>query len=310
MNPNFVLIFVCLVVGGILRTTGKFPSTAPKAFNAFVIWVSLPAVILIQIPALLSTVHVDAQMLVPVTMAWILFLVSCLFFYLLGRALRWSRTEIGALTLTGGLGNTSFVGFPILESLYGPEGLRVGVLVDQPGTFLVLSTLGLVVASVYSPVVGRRLEARAIALNILKFPPFVALLVAIVWSLSGTYPTGGTLAVVLERFSQTLVPLALVAVGFQLRFSSAVLRRRAGQLAWGLGFKLALAPLFFVLLYRLVGADPHLAKITVLEAAMAPMITASVVAEESGLDAEIASLMVGVGIPLSLLTVYAWHFLL
>jgi predicted permease len=39
---------------------------------------------------------------------------------------------IGCLILTAGLGNTSF-GFPIIEALYGEEGLKTAILVDQPG---------------------------------------------------------------------------------------------------------------------------------------------------------------------------------
>lgn len=47
-----------------------------------------------------------------------------------------------------------------------------------------------------------------------------------------------------------------------------------------------------------------------LEAAMAPMITAAVVARELDLDGEIAQLLVGIGIPLSFATVSIWWRLL
>jgi predicted permease len=53
------------------------------------------------------------------------------------------------LILTAGLGNTSFLGFPIIEALYGQEGMKTAILVDQPGTFVVLSTLELS-ATMYS----------------------------------------------------------------------------------------------------------------------------------------------------------------
>jgi predicted permease len=39
------------------------------------------------------------------------------------------------------------LGFPLL--LYGEEGLKTAILVDQPGSFVVLSTLGMV-ATIYS----------------------------------------------------------------------------------------------------------------------------------------------------------------
>jgi predicted permease len=54
------------------------------------------------------------------------------------------------LNLNCRAGNTSFLGFPIIEALYGQEGMKTAILVDQPGTFVVLSTLGIIVATMYS----------------------------------------------------------------------------------------------------------------------------------------------------------------
>lgn len=310
MSPNFLLIIFCLVLGNLLRWTGKFPKNAPQAFNGFVIWISLPAVVLLQVPVLFSETQLNPEILIPISMSWILFTLSFVTFYFIGQKLKWSKPETGALILTAGLGNTSFVGFPLLESFFGQAGVQIGVLVDQPGTFLVLSILGLITASLYSPTEGRAVKPSAIAKRIFTFPPFIALIIAILWYFSGTYEKG-ILTSVLERFASTLVPLALVAVGFQLNFSRAVLKRQWKPLSLGLGFKLILAPLFFFALYVLILEIKTLpVRVAIIEAAMAPMITAAVVAEEFELNSEIASLMVGVGIPLSIATVYFWNEIL
>jgi predicted permease len=304
---NFILIFLCLALGVLLKKTGKLHEKSHQVLNAFVIYVSLPAMVLTQIPALLRNTEITASMLVPVSMAWILFLLSYLFFTWLGKRLKWNRAEYGALILTAGLGNTSFVGFPLLETLFDHSAIQVGVLVDQLGTFLVLSTLGLITASALSPSEGKTVHLPSIVKNVLTFPPFVSVVVAVLWYLTGT---SDSLVVnsVLERLSATLIPLALVAVGFQLKINPAVLRRQGKPLMLGLGFKLILAPIFFYLLYSVVfQSRGYTTEITLLESAMAPMITASVVAEEFGFNAEISSLMVGVGIPLSLITVCLWH---
>lgn len=307
MNPNFVLIFLCLGLGILLRRTQKFPEKSPQAFNAFVIWISLPSLILVQIPKLFKTTPLSMEILIPLSMAWILLILSFVVFYSLGKYFRWPPTVTGALVLTAGLGNTSFVGLPILESFFGPESMRIGVLVDQPGTFLALSTLGLFIAALFSPQAGREFEIKEAILNILRFPPFIALIVAGLWFVSGI-DQPAELVTVLERLSSTLVPLALVAVGFQLRVSRAVLHRQWKPLLCGLSFKLFFAPLFFIFLYAFIfSSHSFITRVTILESAMAPMITASVVAEEFGLNSELASLMVGIGIPLSLLSVYLWN---
>lgn len=52
--------------------------------------------------------------------------------------------------LSGGLANTWFVGPPRIETFYGPSFLGIGTLVDQLGTYKVLSTVGVVVAATFS----------------------------------------------------------------------------------------------------------------------------------------------------------------
>ena len=51
-------------------------------------------------------------------------------------------------------------------------------------------------------------------------------------------------------------------------------------------------------------------QVTVFEVAMAPMIGASIVAMENDLDPQLATLLVGIGVPLSFLTVSGWYYVL
>src|SRR5690606_1397271 len=152
----------------------------------------------------------------------------------------------GALILTAGLGNTSFVGFPLLEALYGPESIQWGVLIDQLGSFLVLSTLGLFVASTH----GFRRDGKPLKplIQIATFPPFIALAVATVIGIANI-ELGPMINEVIGKLAATLVPLALIAVGFQLRLSPSVLKRYWRPLTLGLTFKLVMIPIFFSVLY-------------------------------------------------------------
>jgi predicted permease len=59
-----------------------------------------------------------------------------------------------------------------------------------------------------------------------------------------------------------------------------------------------------------VGAEGQAMQVTVFEAAMPPMIGASIVAMDHELDPPLLTLMIGVGIPLSFLTLPAWWYLL
>ena len=113
----------------------------------------------------------------------------------------------------------------------------------------------------------------------------------------------------LDRLGGTLAPLALVSVGFQLRLED--LGGRLQPLCLGLLFQLILGPLLVGLfLIQMIGNTGPIARVTVFELAMAPQIGAAVVAMDHKLDSKLVTLMVGLGIPLSFLTLPIWWYLL
>ncbi len=296
---NFALLLVCLLVGILLKCLPTFPADTYKGLNTFIIYIALPAVALKYIPAMVFA----WEMLIPFLAGGVILLLAILFFRLLSLFWKIDQASLGCLILTCGLGNTSFVGFPMVVALYGTVGLSAAVLVDQ-GTFLALAIGGVSVAMVFS---SGKVEHKVIFKKLIYFPPFIAFLVAL-----GLIPLGGvgtTLQEILTQLANTLTPLALVSVGLQLKFE-----REAFQwdlLAVGLFFKLILAPLvFYVLYFMLLNQKDLTAKVVIAEAAMAPMVTASILAVEYKLNPTLANLFVGLGIPLSLLTVVGWWWVL
>jgi predicted permease len=82
-------------------------------------------------------------------------------------------------------------------------------------------------------------------------------------------------------------------------------------LAVGLAFKLVLGPSLILALFGApLGDTLPVLRVTVFEAAMGPMIGASIVAMEHELDPPLITLMVGVGIPLSFFTLPLWWHVL
>lgn len=231
--------------------------------------------------------------------------LSFLFFYSIGTYLKWSKKLIGCLILTGGLGNTSFVGFPIIEALYGAEGLKTAIIVDQPGSFVVVTTLGILVASSFS---RGNLSSSEILMRILKFPPFLAFLVALIANLL-SYDFPDAFQSSFLRIGNTVTPVALVAVGMQLKID--VKSKHWSFLTLGLFFKLILMPAFFFFLYRIILDGKSLEiDVSILESAMAPMITGAILASNYGLKPKLSSMMLGIGIPLSLITLGIWYWIL
>jgi len=296
---NLALLVACFVIGVLLRRSGRLPDSGPAGLNAFIINVALPALILKHLHA----VEITSALVLAAAVAWALFALSIAFFGIVGRAAGLAPQSVGALTLTGGLANTSFLGVPMIEAFYGSGGVALGLVIDQLGSYLALATLGIVVAAMYS---GATLDRRAIARKIALFPPLIGVLAALLLR-PFEYPEW--LAVTFSRLGDTLAPLALVSVGAQIRLGE--LAGNVKKLALGLGFKLVVGPAVLVSLFvALAGVDTDHTRIMFFEAAMAPMIGAAIVATEHKLDPPLTTLMVGIGIPLSFLTVPAWWYVL
>jgi predicted permease len=189
----------------------------------------------------------------------------------------------------------------MIECFFGREHVGLGILIDQLGTYVVLSTVGLLIAATLS---AGELTARAVAQRIFSFPPFLAVLAALALA-PVTLPAW--VDAVFLRLGDTLAPLALFSVGFQLRF--AAVRERWRPLVAGLGFKLVAGPLAVLAVFAaFADLDSPALQVAVFEAAMAPMIGGAIVAAQHKLDPELTTLMVGIGIPLSFLTLPAWWY--
>lgn len=294
---NFALLLVCFALGMALRRSGRLPEATPAALNGFVVHLSLPALTLYH----LRHLDFDASLAAPLAMAWLLFAAGVAFFFAAQRLFRWPAATTGALILTGALGNTSFVGVPMIECFFGREHVGLGILIDQLGTYVVLSTVGLLIAATLST---GELTAHAVAKRIFSFPPFLAVLAALALA---PLALPAWVDAVFLRLGDTLAPLALFSVGFQLRF--AAVRDRWRPLAAGLGFKLVAGPLAVLAVFAaFADLDSPALQVAVFEAAMAPMIGGAIVAAQHKLDPELTTLMVGIGIPLSFLTLPAWWY--
>ncbi len=297
---SLLLLFLCLVIGISLQRVRAFPKNTHVVLNQYVLYVALPAMALYFLPK----ITLGWELLFPASVAWIAFGLSYVFFNFLGKKLGWSRKLTGCLIITGGLGNTSFVGIPVVEAFFGKEGLETLIIVDLPGTFVVLSTLGILVATKYSKVK----TSVSLSRKLISFPPFIAFIIGIVMAIIKVdFPE-----VVSETFktlTATVSPIALISVGFQLKIHRK--NKHYRYLALGLAFQLLIIPaVIFGLFYGVFGKTDLATQVSIIEAAMAPMITGAILASSYGLKPQLSNMMVGFGIPISFLTLGLWYLLI
>lgn len=269
--------------------------------KTYLIYLVLPALALIHIPPL----QLKWDLVLAPSSAWFTFLLSWIIFAFLGAKAGWDKQTIGCLILVSGLGNTSFLGFPILELLYGKEALPTAFLIDQGGSFLLVSTLGVYIGSRYGN--GGSTDLQVLK-KIVLFPPFLFLLGALLMSYF-RFSLPEMLLPWLQGIGKSMAPIAMAVIGLTLSIDSKWTQNKF--LWYGLGYRLLLAPACVWLLYGLLlPSDSLMLKVFVLESGMAPMITGALLAMEFGLQPRLATLLAGLGIPLCGISLLLWQYLL
>jgi len=281
---QFVFIIALLLIGIFLQKM-EAPADFSKSLNFFVIYVSLPATVLIQVPK----IHFDFSALGVILIPWIL--VPIVAAIVIAMTRNHPPHVRAALLLVMPLGNTSFVGIPIVHTLLGEEAIPYVLMYDQFGTFLILSLYGAAVIARYET---GGFHKRLILKKLLFFPPFIFLISALIF---GEMPSSAQ--PYLQMLSSTLVPLALVSVGYSLRFGGEI---DYPLFTKALALKLIIMPLIAFGILFAMGVEPLALKTAVLESGMPSMITAGALAIASGFAPALSAALVGYGILISLIT--------
>ncbi len=292
------LLGVCFFLGQLARRMPTVPTETPRVLSWWIVAVSLPALVLRS----LHDVQWSASLAVGALVLWLIFLLSAAVVTLLVRVNSLTVEKAGTLGLCAGLGNTAFVGLPMIEAMYGPSGLGPAAFVDQAGSFVALSLLGVP----FSVMLGQgRPRLVNVVSRVLRFPPTIALVLALLLRPVAFPPWFDG---VLVRLADMLSPLALTVIGWN--FSPSGLLGSSKYLLLGLAYKLLVAPLLMLaVLGAFFGSLSLHEQVLVSQAGMAPMLTASVLAAERNFDAPLASALVTVGVAVSFLTVPLFQWL-
>lgn len=296
---NITLIFIYLVFGYILQKTRFGTQTTANYLNKFVIYISLPAMILLQIP----NISISLDSIIPVSIAWSVMAITALIVFVVAKIFHFSKEITGALLLVTPLGNTSFLGIPLIQTYFSSSALPYVIIYDQLGTFLALAIYGTIILSLYSNTSA--LNLKIILYKVLTFPPFVFLMIAFMIP-DISYIDG--FKAILEILAFTITPFALVAVGLQLKLL--LQKEEIKYISFSLFVKLMISPLLAYLICLYFGWNSLSSTVSIMEAGMAPMITAGAMASLAGLVPRIVSAILGFGIVVSFVTTYLLYNLL
>ncbi len=266
----------------------------------FVIYFSLPALALVKIRVL----EFDEVVFNIIFIAYLCMFVASVVSFVVGKALKLERKVLATFMLVSVFGNTSFIGFSYIESLYSSEELVYPLVYDQIGTFVAFLTIGMLFIAWGSGKEQKRSLKEKFQL--IMTPPLIAIIVAI--ALHGvTFPS--FVESVLIKLEYTLIPLVTIIVGMKLEIKAFKNLFKVSLIA--VGIKMVVVPLIMLgLLYPFFDFTASWMRITFLETAMPSMTMATVFAIRGGLCKDLAINSLGLGILFSFLIIPFWNFVL
>jgi len=297
---NILLVLLALFIGYMLNFTGILQKEGAISLNKYVLYVSYPAIVLLQTPK----ITFSYDLMIPVIIAWVVMSLSAILIIFLSKIFNFSKEITGALMLVAVLTNSSFLGIPILSTYLPNNDFMPYLLVyDQLGTFLAFAIYGTFIVSIYTS--KAKITFKLITIKVITFPPFLCLVIALFFVGFEFHPT---VTKVLEAFALTTVPVALVAAGLQLQLK--LPKDDIKPFSVALIVKLIFAPIIAIIFCKFFAWEGLASQVSILEAAMSPMITAGAIAAMAGLAPRLSSAIVGYGVLLSFITTYIFQLII
>jgi predicted permease len=302
------------------------PKRIPGLVGKFMFWVGLP----VSIVAFLYRADLSGLIFIAPITAWIAIAVGAAFAWVwidLGvgderlRAMSrnlgqktsdtglilkdsdWSRPTQGSFLLAMMVGNTGYMGFPVVLGLVGDEYFAWALFYDLLGTFIGVYGIGVILATKY----GSAQSAQSVRFSekILKNPAIWGLGFGLILKFLVTLPEFAETS--LRTFAWGVVNLALVLVGMQLSQLSSL--RKLKQAIPCLGIKMILVPLVVGTGLMFFNVPQNASLALVLQMGMPPAFATVVFSEAYGLDRELAVTTLVFGCVALLLLLPIWKIL-
>jgi len=267
MSPVFTLILI-VVVGILLRRLRVLSTQDATSIRKFVFHVSLPALTFISLYS--NPIPLEALWIIPGVIA--IQAAGYVTFRLV--PVRYRET-----VLSGFLGNTGFMGYPVVQAILGQAALPLAVIYEQTHSFMVFSTW--------------------IHKNLRSFitPPLVAMLLALILK-RVALPLFFTDACKLVGNSTSPLAMLFVGLNVELDFNWRSLISA--------GIKLIAIPAAALALTLVLPVAGDIRSAFILQSAMPTMVASVVYGAEIGLDVQKLSRNVIVSTLLFPLTILFW----
>lgn len=276
---QMLVLFIMMLVGVYCRKKGIFNDEANKRISSLVVNVANPALILS------SSINQEAviegmEFVKTFLLAWGMFGVLMVIAFFMPKILRADVSEYGTYRTMTIFSNIGFMGFPVIDAMYGSEALLYATMFLIPFNVLIY-TYGISVMKKQGEKTGFQIQK---ILNVGVISCVVALVI---------YLTGLQMPVVIENsvdsISSLTAPLSMMVIGDSLTKINLKKLFCNGRMLVFSAIKLLLIPIAGVSLIKLLGLNPLLTGVCMIMLATPVGSMNAMLAQEYDGDYELAS---------------------
>lgn len=293
-------LIACGVGWRLLRPAGLDADNTRQVLTSLVYYFLLPALViqvLWKAPLGISSLGIAVSAAAGVLSSILLSTFIC-------RNCRHDGRVTGAVILASSFPNVTYMGLPVLKSLFGDIGPGIAIQYDLFACTPLLLTVGILIARIY----GRQDNAMPLWKSLLRVPPLWAAFAGVMLNLAGI-GLPEELDKWLEMLAVGVIPLMLFSLGLGLRWDTINVSRLPTVVPIVM-LQMFIAPLIVWGVAQGVGLDGVLLKGAVIEAAMPSMVIGIVLCDRYGLDTGLYAAAVTLTTLLSLFTLPMWSGIL
>ncbi len=292
---QILVLFLTLVVGYLARRCNVFAEQTTKGLSSLLLKVALPALIIdsLQQSFTPELLRASGQILV---IAFLVYAACGLLAFFVGKLLRAPATDIGVYRFALLFSNVGFMGYPVVNAVFGSEAVFYAAIYNLPFNLIVF-TLGILIISL-----GGQKSVQKINARMFINPATVAVAIGFtLFLLSVELPR--PVATTVSQLGSLTTPLSMILIGALLA------NTRIGETLgnWRVyvvcALRLLLIPLAIWSVLRLMTSDPLLIGVPTIIAAMPVAANTAILAQEYDGNSLLASQLVFVSTLLSIITI-------
>lgn len=299
ISLNVVLpLFLLMALGYGLKFTNLFDEKSLRVMNNAVFKIFLPLMLFDNIYNTDVGSAINGKLIAYGFVSVIIIFTLCFIFIPM-----WEKDNRKKGVLIQAIFRSNFVvfGIPLIESMYGKEGVGAGAILIAT----IIPLFNIMAVTSLSVFVGKGIDYKKIVKNIVTNPLIIASLVGLTFVFAGI-----KLPYVFEKSVSDLggvaTPLALVVLGASFNFKTAA--KDAKQIFVGVFGRLILVPIIFVPLGAYLGFRGADLMALIAMFASPTAISSFTMAQSMGSDGDLAASLLVFGAIFSVLTIFLFTY--